>query len=83
MSPFSTGRSAFLRASASALRPAPPTRSPSSFVPHPRRDDLDALIQALLDAKIDFIVVGGAAAVLIAVKSATGRARDKLESRSS
>jgi len=33
-------------------------------MPHPPRADLDALIQALLSAKIDFIVVGGAAAVL-------------------
>jgi hypothetical protein len=31
---------------------------------HPARADLDALIQALLAAKIEFIVVGGAAAVL-------------------
>jgi len=31
---------------------------------HPKTADLDALIQALLAAGIDFIVVGGAAAVL-------------------
>ena len=33
-------------------------------MPHPPRADLDALIQALLGANIEFIVVGGAAAVL-------------------
>jgi len=33
-------------------------------MPHPARADLDALIQALLGANIEFIVVGGAAAVL-------------------
>lgn len=31
---------------------------------HPPRADLDALVQALLDAGVEFIVVGGAAAVL-------------------
>jgi hypothetical protein len=31
---------------------------------HPPRADLDALVQALLDANVEFIVVGGAAAVL-------------------
>jgi hypothetical protein len=33
-------------------------------VAHPAQADLDALIQALLAANIEFIVVGGAAAVL-------------------
>jgi hypothetical protein len=33
-------------------------------MPHPARADLDALVQALLDAGVEFIVVGGAAAVL-------------------
>jgi len=33
-------------------------------MPHPVQADLDALIQALLGAGIEFIVVGGAAAVL-------------------
>ena len=33
-------------------------------MPHPPRADLDALIQALLGADVEFIVVGGAAAVL-------------------
>jgi hypothetical protein len=33
-------------------------------VAHPIQADLDALIQALLAARIEFIVVGGAAAVL-------------------
>jgi hypothetical protein len=31
---------------------------------HPHRADLDALVQALLGANVEFIVVGGAAAVL-------------------
>jgi len=31
---------------------------------HPAQADLDALIQALLEADVEFIVVGGAAAVL-------------------
>ena len=31
---------------------------------HPARADLDALVQALLEAGVEFIVVGGAAAVL-------------------
>jgi hypothetical protein len=31
---------------------------------HPQRADLDALVQALLGADVEFIVVGGAAAVL-------------------
>lgn len=33
-------------------------------MPHPSTADLDALIQALLGAGVEFIVVGGAAAVL-------------------
>lgn len=33
-------------------------------MPHPAQADLDALIQALVGAGIEFIVVGGAAAVL-------------------
>lgn len=33
-------------------------------MPHPARADLDALVQALLGAGVEFIVVGGAAAVL-------------------
>jgi hypothetical protein len=33
-------------------------------VPHPNEADLEALLQALVDARIEFIVVGGAAAVL-------------------
>lgn len=31
---------------------------------HPKEADLEALIEALVDAKIEFIVIGGAAAVL-------------------
>jgi hypothetical protein len=42
---------------------------------HPPRADLDALVQSLLGAGVEFIVVGGAAAVL---HGAAGRARDKL-----
>jgi predicted nucleotidyltransferase len=33
-------------------------------MPHPKTADLDALIQALLEAGVEFIVIGGAAAVL-------------------
>jgi len=33
-------------------------------VPHPKEADLEALLQALVDAGVEFVVVGGAAAVL-------------------
>jgi hypothetical protein len=33
-------------------------------VSHPKEADLEALIEALVNAQIEFIVVGGAAAVL-------------------
>lgn len=33
-------------------------------IPHPPSADLDALIEALLGAGVEFIVVGGAAAIL-------------------
>jgi hypothetical protein len=42
-----------------------------SGVAHPAQADLDALIQALLAADIEFIVVGGAAAVLHGAPIAT------------
>ena len=45
---------------------------------HPREADLDALIQALVDAGVEFIVVGGAAAVLHGAPTGTGRAKDRL-----
>ena len=38
---------------------------------HPREADLDALLQALVDAGVEFIVVGGAAAVLHGAPTAT------------
>lgn len=38
---------------------------------HPRQADLEALIEALLDAGVEFIVVGGAAAVLHGALAAT------------
>ena len=38
--------------------------SPGSTVSHPQQADLDTLILALLDGGVEFIVVGGAAAVL-------------------
>lgn len=42
----------------------PAWRLAGSSVAHPPQADLDALIQALLRAGVEFIVVGGAAAVL-------------------
>src|SRR6185312_6464845 len=42
----------------------PASRSAGSGVPHPAQADLDALIQALLEAGVELIVVGGGAAVL-------------------
>src|SRR4051794_20335700 len=42
----------------------PARRLAGSSMSHPSQADLDALIQALLAANIEFIVVGGAAAVL-------------------
>lgn len=38
---------------------------------HPREADLNALLQALVDADVEFIVVGGVAAVLHGVPTAT------------
>lgn len=38
---------------------------------HPRQADLEALIEALVDAGVEFIVVGGAAAVLHGALAAT------------
>jgi hypothetical protein len=38
---------------------------------HPREADLDGLLQALVDAGVEFIVVGGAAAVLHGAPTAT------------
>ena len=40
-------------------------------MPHPGRADLDALVAALVDAGVDFIVVGGAAAVLHGAPTST------------
>jgi hypothetical protein len=40
-------------------------------MPHPDRADLDALVQSLLEARVELIVVGGAAAVLHGAPIAT------------
>jgi hypothetical protein len=42
----------------------PPAPSAASAVPHPKTADLAALLDALVAARVEFIVVGGAAAVL-------------------
>lgn len=64
ISRFCASNSSSLHASDYAPPRAHRQRSPGSAVSHPREADLDALIQLLVEAGIEFIVVGGAAAVL-------------------
>lgn len=60
----SGGVEAFRFASVSGPAPTRAQPSPGTEVAHPKQADLEALLDALVEADVEFIVVGGAAAVI-------------------